>query len=129
MMSQDKKNLNVNLIVMNRLKFWLSTAICLIALLVCMAFGAWLGHVLFHNGNYGPGDSRFNLQNVSEVSARIVMDRVTGVYYAIFESDGGLAATPLLMPDGTPERVDKADIAEVADDIQRNEEQWLKGQQ
>lgn len=116
---------------MSRLKDWwrewwdavLSIAVVALLIILVIVYALKTQEVAYD----GPADTRFSLQDDPDISAKVTMDRVTGVYYAIFESANGLEVTPLLLPDGTPERVDKADIAEVIDDIKRNEDAWLRG--
>ena len=75
----------------------------------------------------GPSDKRFGLED-DAISAKVVMDKVTGVYWVIFKNgQGGLDAEPILLPDGTPERVDNADYDDVAADIKANEIRWTEG--
>ena len=73
------------------------------------------------NSNAGPSDERFGLEEVP-ISAKVTVDEVTGVYWVIFQNGyGSLDAEPILLPDGTPARVDNVDYPDVAADIAANQ--------
>lgn len=71
-------------------------------------------------------DKRFGLDG-SSISAKVISDQVTGVYWVIFQNGhGSIDAEPILLPDGTPQRVDNADYDDVKADIEANQIRWTE---
>lgn len=78
----------------------------------------------------GPTDKRFDLQE-QPIDSRILMDRVTGVYYLVLTYGDSIAVTPLLNIDGLPLCVDDAnhgDMESALADIRANTQAWMRGE-
>lgn len=116
---------------MKRTKSWVIVVAAIVAMailfvLMLVFFSSFKAPAGSAKSDDGPADERLGLSEIG-VASYIVMDEVTGVYYAVFENDHGLAVTPLLNPDGTPSRVDDADMGDVRADIADNMQRWQEG--